>query len=67
MMQNRTKFVREPPSDNPFFDRERSAHLMQSLHAIAEADGKVSAEEMREINEIAAEFGVDASVQQDLP
>jgi putative ABC transport system ATP-binding protein len=37
---------------------ERAQHFVESLHAIASADGHVSPEELEEIKAIAAEFGI---------
>ena len=37
---------------------ERRKHLLESLHAVAEADGTVSAQELSEIDRIAAELGL---------
>ncbi|MEP5569332.1 MAG: ATP-binding cassette domain-containing protein [Halioglobus sp.] len=42
------------------FTPDQSHHFVQSLHAVAAADGKISPEELQEIREIAAEFGFPA-------
>ena len=41
------------------FDGERSRHFIDSLYAIADADGDISADEIREIEAIAREFGLE--------
>jgi len=46
------------------FEGERKKVLIDSLYAIAEADGSVSDEELEEIRAIAAEFGLEDTRQQ---
>jgi len=58
MMQKRAKSGMDNRSSNPALDDERSKHFIESLYAIAQADGKVSAEEIVEIEAVAAEFGI---------
>lgn len=60
MMQRRVRAGISDRVNNPFADSERGDHLVKSLYAIAQADGKVSSEEIQEIQAIAAEFGVDS-------
>ncbi|MEP5766103.1 MAG: ATP-binding cassette domain-containing protein [Halieaceae bacterium] len=61
MMQKRAHSGLNTPANSPDFDRERREQFINSLHAIAEADGNVSAEEVVEIQAIAHEFGVSSS------
>jgi len=60
MMQRNTKEPRrtELLSRSGFDNRERSRHFLDSLYAIANADGHISQEEVAEIQEIAHEFGL---------
>jgi putative ABC transport system ATP-binding protein len=58
MMEKRAKSGLDNRTSNPAFDRDRGKHLLESLHAIAQADGNVSTEETLEIEAIAAEFGL---------
>lgn len=44
------------------FTEEQSRHFVESLHAVAAADGEVSPEEVQEIRDIAAEFGFPAEI-----
>ena len=46
------------------FSAEQSEHFIESLHAVAAADGEVSPEELEEIRAIAAELGFPAEVAQ---
>jgi uncharacterized membrane protein YebE (DUF533 family) len=43
---------------DPAFDEDRSKHFVNSLHAIAKADGITTGEELEEIEAIIAEFGL---------
>lgn len=58
MMLKRTKAGLDNRNRNPVLDESRSEHFMESLYAIARADGAVSSEELVEIEAIAAEFGL---------
>ena len=42
----------------PLLDEARREHFRDSLHAIASADGEITADEALEINRIAAEYGL---------
>ena len=44
------------------FDQQRSRQFVESLYAIANADGHVSVEEVREIEDIAREFGLEGFI-----
>lgn len=46
-------------TEDPELDHERRQHFVDSLYAIANADGHISEEEIREIRAIAREFGVE--------
>ncbi len=50
------------PSPGREFDQQRSRQFVESLYAIANADGHVSAEEVREIEDIAREFGLEGFI-----
>ena len=56
MMLKRTKAGLDNRTLNPVLDEKRSEHFIESLYAIARADGAVSSEELVEIEAIAAEF-----------
>ena len=58
MMLKRTKSGVDTRIENPALDADRASHFLDSLHAIARADGKVTSEELMEIDTIAAEFGL---------
>ena len=58
MMVKRTRAGLDNRILNPALDTNRSEHFMESLYAIARADGAVSSEELVEIEAIAAEFGL---------
>jgi putative ABC transport system ATP-binding protein len=58
MMLKRTRSGLDNRVANPALDQDRAEHFMDSLYAIARADGKVSSEELIEIDAIAAEFGL---------
>jgi putative ABC transport system ATP-binding protein len=58
MMQKRAQHELSSQGNHEGFGDERKQLLIDSLYAIAEADGRVSDEELREIHAIAAEFGV---------
>lgn len=58
MMLKRTESGLDNRLDNPALDEERAEHFLDSLFAIARADGKVTSEELVEIEAIAAEFGL---------
>lgn len=57
MMQKRAQLKIGSKVENPAFDEERMKHFLDSLYAIAQADGISTSEELREIEAIAAEFG----------
>ncbi len=61
MMQKRAKAGIVNRIENPAFDNDRAEHFLNSLHAIAQADGIKSSEELVEIESIAAEFGLTPS------
>ncbi len=58
MMQGRARARIDNRIVNPAFDEERTEHFLASLHAIAQADGITTSEELIEIDTIAAEFGL---------
>ncbi len=58
MMQGRARSGIDNRIVNPAFDEDRTEHLLNSLHAIAQADGIATSEELIEIDTIAAEFGL---------
>ena len=58
MMQKRAQFELREKALKPSFDHARAQHFIDSLYAIARADGTVSPEEVNEIQAIAAEFGI---------
>ncbi len=58
MMQKRATSGSGSGDMSPAFDNERAKHFLESLHAIAQADGITSSEELDEIEAIAAEFGL---------
>ena len=58
MMQKRAKSLMDKRVLNPAFDHDRSEHFLNSLYAIAQADGIATSEELVEIEAIAAEFGL---------
>ena len=58
MMLKRTKSGLDNRMENAALDDDRARHFMESLYAIARADGKVSSEELVEIEAIASEFGL---------
>jgi putative ABC transport system ATP-binding protein len=58
MMQKRAKAGIDNRIENPAFDNNRAEHFLSSLHAIAQADGIKSSEELIEIKSIATEFGL---------
>jgi tellurite resistance protein len=60
MMQKRAKSRIDNRIKNPVLDTERAEHFLNSLYAIAQADGKATSEELIEIETIAAEFGLSA-------
>jgi putative ABC transport system ATP-binding protein len=61
MMQKRAKAGIDNRIENPAFDNDRAEHFLNSLHAIAQADGIKSNEELVEIESIAVEFGLTPS------
>lgn len=61
MMQGRARSRIDNRIVNPALDEERAAHFLESLHAIARADGAATSEELVEIDAIAAEFGLTRS------
>ena len=58
MMQGRAKSRLDNRIVNPAFDEERTEHFLNSLNAIAQADGIATSAELMEIDTIAAEFGL---------
>ena len=58
MMEKRARSGLDNRIHNPAFDEDRGKHFLESLYAIARADGVVSDEETLEIQAIAAEFGL---------
>jgi putative ABC transport system ATP-binding protein len=58
MMQRRTRAGIDGRVANPALDKDRAKHFLESLYAIAQADGKTSSEELAEIEAIATEFGL---------
>ncbi len=58
MMQKRAKTGLDNRISQSTFDEIRAQHFLESLYAIARADGKTSSEELVEIEAIAAEFGL---------
>jgi putative ABC transport system ATP-binding protein len=58
MMQKRAQSGMDNRIINPAFDNTRAEHFLNSLYAIAQADGIASSEELVEIEAIAAEFGL---------
>lgn len=59
MMQKRAQTELSNQGTQEGFDGERKQLLVDSLYAIAEADGRVSEEELQEIHAITAEFGLE--------
>lgn len=58
MMQKRAKSGLDVRIVNPALDKKRAEHFLESLYAIAQADGTTSSEELVEIEAIATEFGL---------
>jgi putative ABC transport system ATP-binding protein len=58
MMQKRATTGPDNRISQSTFDEIRAQHFLDSLYAIARADGKTSSEELVEIDAIAAEFGL---------
>lgn len=58
MMQKRARSGMDNRIVNPALDTDRAEHFLNSLYAIAQADGIASTEELIEIEAIAAEFGL---------
>jgi len=58
MMQKRAKAGLDNRMENPVLDKDRAEHFLNSLYAIAQADGATTSEELIEIESIAAEFGL---------
>lgn len=58
MMQGRARSRIDNRIVNPALDEGRTEHFLNSLHAIARADGIATSEELIEIDTIAAEFGL---------
>ena len=63
MMQKRAQAELSDKSLGHSIEGQRKKALVDSLYAIAEADGRVSDEELVEIRAIAAEFGLDDTRQ----
>jgi tellurite resistance protein len=62
MMQKRAKSGLDARIENPALDKHRAKHFLESLYAIAQADGQTSGEELTEIEAIATEFGLAQNV-----
>jgi len=62
MMQKRARSGLDNRLRNPALDEERARHFLDSLYAMARADGVTTSEEIVEIEAIAAEFGLRAPV-----
>lgn len=62
MMQKRARSGLDNRFRNPVLDEERARHFLDSLYAMARADGVTTSEEIVEIEAIAAEFGLRAPV-----
>jgi putative ABC transport system ATP-binding protein len=58
MMQRRAQVRIDNKIANPAFDEERTRHFLDSLYAMAQADGVSTNAELLEIESIAAEFGL---------
>ena len=58
MMQRRASSSLENRAMDPALDKDRAEHFLNSLYAIAEADGITTREELEEISAIVAEFGL---------
>ncbi|HSM29488.1 MAG TPA: hypothetical protein VK854_02210, partial [Woeseiaceae bacterium] len=58
MMQKRARSGLDNRLIGPAFDEGRSRHFLDSLHAIARADGITTGQELEEIEAIIAEFGL---------
>jgi len=58
MMQKRAMSGMDNRIMNPAFDNDRAEHFLNSMYAIAQADGISTSEELIEIEAIAAEFGM---------
>jgi putative ABC transport system ATP-binding protein len=58
MMLKRTKAGLDNRMANPALDSDRARHFLDSLYAIARADGKVTSDELVEIEAVASEFGL---------
>jgi len=58
MMQRRAQSRVDNTIENPAFDEDRTRHLLDSLYAMAQADGVSTSVELLEIESIAAEFGL---------
>jgi tellurite resistance protein len=58
MMQRRASSSLEKRTMDPALDQDRAEHFLNSLYAIAEADGITTSEELEEISSIVAEFGL---------
>ena len=67
MMLKRTESGIDNRVKNAALDEDRSRHFVESLHAIANADGMMSSEEAVEIDAIVSEFGLakDTNVSPD--
>ena len=61
MMQKRAQSRIDNRIANPAFDQERTRHFLDSLYAMAQADGVSTSAELMEIETIAAEFGLATS------
>jgi hypothetical protein len=65
MMQRRSSFsIVDSRLKHPPMERERGRQLIESLYAIAGADGHIGVEEELEIQSIAAEFRLDVNVEE---
>ncbi|MBV1907356.1 MAG: TerB family tellurite resistance protein, partial [Pseudomonadales bacterium] len=58
MMQKRASSGLGNRMENPALDKDRAEHFLNSLYAIARADGTATSQEIVEIEAIAMEFGL---------
>jgi len=63
MMQKRAQSEMNVDTPNASLDGDRQTHFVESLYAIADADGNISEEELAEIDAIVKEFGLEANAR----
>lgn len=63
LMQKRAQVEMNNQGEAPGMEENRRSLLIDSLYAVAEADGHVSEEELEEIRSIAAEFGAEDTLR----